>query len=67
MKFNDKYLNTKVSADSCKNGICDCGTQGRVQVKNSVIGNPMSFGIHAINCTHHPYGEKSLKDIEEEF
>lgn len=22
------------------------------------------FGIHTINCTHHPYGEHSLADIE---
>lgn len=24
-----------------------------------------SFGIHTINCTHHPYGEHSLADVEE--
>merc|ERR1712110_1226813 len=24
----------------------------------------MGFGIHMINCTQHPYGEKSLADVE---
>jgi hypothetical protein len=23
-----------------------------------------SFGVHAINCTDHPYGEYSLADVE---
>ena len=24
----------------------------------------MGFGLHAINCTHHPYGEYTIADIE---
>jgi len=65
LNFNDKYLNTAVSSDTCKNGVCECGTQGRVQIKATSLISPLSFGIHAINCTYHPYGEKSLADIEE--
>lgn len=26
-----------------------------------------TFGTHAINCTYHPYGEYSLKDIEDKM
>ena len=28
---------------------------------------PTGFGVHTINCTHHPYGELSLADVENIF
>ena len=27
----------------------------------------MGFGLHAINCTFHPYGELSIADMEQKF
>lgn len=27
----------------------------------------MSFGLHTINCTQHPYGAYSLEDVEKKF
>jgi hypothetical protein len=61
--FIKKYLPAKAAPDDCKNGKCECATQGRFQLENGTIFG--GFGIHTINCTHHPYGEHSLSDVEE--
>jgi len=28
---------------------------------------PMSFGLHTINCTQHPYGTYSFENMEQKF
>lgn len=62
-EFIKKYIPAKEAADDCKNGKCECATQGRFQLKDYTSFG--GFGIHTINCTAHPYGEHSLKDIED--
>merc|ERR1712167_508956 len=57
-----KYLPAKAAADDCTDGKCECATQGRFQLENGT--NFGGFGLHTINCTHHPYGEHSLADVE---
>jgi len=63
LAFFEKYLNaTETSPPSeCPNGKCECGTQGRSQIAGS---GGKDFGLHAINCSFHPYGQHSLEDIE---
>jgi len=55
------------------NNHCPCATQGRVhtqkhtQDKQPPPPRDMGFGLHAINCTYHPYGELSIADMELKF
>ena len=44
---------------------CPCATQGRVHT--DIPSGGIGFGLHAINCTYHPYGALSVKDIEDKF
>jgi len=41
---------------------CPCATQGRVHTTRS--NGRDGFGIHAINCTQHPYGDIGLSEME---
>lgn len=65
LRFFEKYLNSVESPDDCANGQCECATQGRGNTYPMGHRFVSSFGIHAINCTYHPYGKYSLADIEE--
>ena len=60
--FIEKYIPAKAAKDDCSGGKCECATQGRFQLENGTSFG--GFGIHTINCTHHPYGEHSLADVE---
>ena len=62
LSFFEKYLDGMEAPDDCTDGKCECATQGRAQVAGTRIINP--FGVHAINCSYHPYGAHSLGDIE---
>merc|ERR1719464_301583 len=62
LKFFEKYLDGMEAPDDCRQGHCECATQGRAQVAGTRLKAP--FGVHSINCTYHPYGEHSLADIE---
>jgi hypothetical protein len=74
LAFFETYLGAYEATDSCKNGKCECATQGRAQLDlsskadgiqlPSLGADSQSFGVHAINCTYHPYGEYGLEDIE---
>ena len=69
LAFFEKYLNGAEAVDDCPEGLCECGTQGRFQMNGSseveITKNVCGpFGVHAINCSYHPYGEYSLADIE---
>merc|ERR1712216_139713 len=61
-KFIEKYTTATTTHSMCKdNHFCECATQGRYEIDHHDYG---PFGIHTINCTHHPYGEHSLADVE---
>lgn len=66
LTFFENILGGSEASDECRNGVCECATQGRAQICESSGHGPMtqSFGIHSINCTYHPYGDQSLRDIE---
>ena len=63
MRWFKRYLEGDDAPGECTAGICECATQGRVQVGEG--RNAPSFGVHSINCSYHPYGEYSLKDVED--
>eukprot|EP00040_Diaphanoeca_grandis_P015716 m.80544 g.80544 ORF g.80544 m.80544 type:complete len:447 (+) comp25319_c1_seq3:252-1592(+) len=71
-----KYLKGAIPTfNNCPNNQCACGETGRVELLNVtgkpvVIGNttiPDMFGIHTVNCSHHPYGTCPQYMIEEAF
>ena len=67
LAFFEKYLKGFEAVDDCPEGRCECATQGRFQMNDSALPGPKvceAFGVHAINCSYHPYGEYSLSDIE---
>merc|ERR1719464_1116670 len=62
LAFFEKFLGAnETNGDCTPDGKCECATQGRSQISDP----RMDFGLHAINCSFHPYGEHSLADIEE--
>merc|ERR1712055_48452 len=67
------FIPVREDFGSCPDGNCECATQGRVAL-DGYTGHtditrpgPTGFGVHTINCTHHPYGELSLVDVENIF
>jgi len=60
LAFFEEYMGAKEMDDDCvPRGHCECGTQGR-----GYLGAMDMFGVHTINCSHHPYGQHSLADVE---
>ena len=60
------YLPTSTDADSCTNGTCACGSQGRVSMAGS------GFGLHTVNtsrshCTGAGTGGLTVKAAEAVF
>jgi len=61
LSFFESFMSANEMDDDCvPRGHCECGTQGR----GSLGGERRMFGIHAINCSYHPYGQHSLADVE---
>jgi len=79
LAFFEEYLGASETPGDCQpEGKCECGTQGRSQIdgsqgvshsaSRSLLQRPatnQTFGLHAINCSYHPYGQHSLADIEQ--
>ena len=65
VKWIEKYLPAKETPSVCPGGICECATQGRLHLMTESTGVQEGFGIHTINCTHHPYGQYGLAEIEQ--
>merc|ERR1711892_368929 len=67
------FIPVREDFGSCTNGACECATQGRVALDgytgttDTTRPGPSGFGLHTINCTHHPYGDLSLLDVEKIF
>jgi len=67
------FIPVREDFGSCTNGACECATQGRVALDgytgttDTTRPGPSGFGLHTINCTHHPYGELSILDVENIF
>jgi len=61
------FLPVLPEPSDCPEGhFCECAIQGRVHTlaNKNVHGN---FGLHTVNCTHHPVGPWSLRQIEDVF
>ena len=58
-----KYLPVEEERDTCPNHQCTCAVQGRVHT--TLANGGVGFGIHSILCTQHPYGDISVKDMED--
>ena len=58
-----KYLPVEEERDTCPNHQCTCAVQGRVHT--TLANGGVGFGIHSIQCTQHPYGDISVKDMED--
>ena len=77
----EKYLaGVQREANECANDECPCSSQGRVHIVNATGTQgsykplaPFSneswdlFGIHTVNCSHHPFGDCALGVIEADF
>jgi len=57
------YLPVAEEFDACPNHQCTCAVQGRVHT--TLANNGVGFGIHSIQCTQHPYGDISVKEMED--
>jgi len=58
------YLPTRNEYDGCTNHFCECAVQGRVHTTTQ-IPLAVGFGLHSIQCTEHPYGSISVKEMED--
>ena len=59
------YLPVAEEFDACPNHQCTCAVQGRVHT--TLANNGVGFGIHSIQCTQHPYGDISVKEMEDKL
>ena len=61
------FLPVLPEASDCKDGhYCECAIQGRVHTLST--RNPHDkFGLHTVNCSHHPVGPWPLRQIEDIF
>ena len=57
------YLPVAEEFDACPNHQCTCAVQGRVHT--TLANGGVGFGIHSIQCTEHPHGDISIKDMED--
>ena len=69
VKFFTEFLGDQVvpaPTPGCPDGQCDCGIRGQTTLMNvsSAADGGGGFGLHTVNCQHHPTGSMSLEDFE---
>ena len=81
MRFFQTYLQgVRREANECPKDTCTCSQQARVHLRNATgtteSYRPLApynnetfdmFGIHAVNCSHHPFGSCTLGEVEADF